>query len=271
MSLGVHGLALGLLLLLLRGQPAAVDTPSPPRVALTMVELVDLSDPVDVPVAPVRMRRSTQALGAAAVKTAAQRKSRRRQSAKRIAQNENNEARRQAASIPTPLAETPKVVVPNAAGVPGIPLRSGTARGTGSGDAGQSGGNRGTGSSTGGRSLDTGSAAGLGGREEDSYAAYGAALVRLVVAELDRSPVPGIGARDSVQLVLEVLPDGSLAMVGPRRFDIATVVRTSLGWLAIRQVLRRVATASRRFPDHPRGFSKHRFVVDVTVNFADRA
>ncbi len=109
------------------------------------------------------------------------------------------------------------------------------------------------------------------GRDEADYAAYGARIVALVMDELDRSPVPGIGPRDTIQLVLEVLPDGTLARTGYGRFDVAHVTRTSLGRLRMRQILKRVERASARFPDHPRGFAKSRFVVDVTVNFRPRA
>ena len=110
---------------------------------------------------------------------------------------------------------------------------------------------------------------GVGGREEDAYAGYGASIVRAVVAEIDRDRIGGIRSSDSIQLVLEILPDGRLASVGPRRFEVAYVEHSTLGWLLQRQVLRRVAHASERFPPHPAGFSKARFVVDVTVRFRD--
>lgn len=106
-----------------------------------------------------------------------------------------------------------------------------------------------------------------GGREEDAYAGYGASIVRAVVAELDRVPIGGICSDDSIQLVLEVLPDGRLARVGRRRFEVARVENTTLGRFLQWQVLRRVARASERFPPHPAGFTKARFVVDVTVRF----
>ncbi len=107
----------------------------------------------------------------------------------------------------------------------------------------------------------------VGGRAEDAYAGYGASIVRAVVAEIDRVPIGGIHADDSIQLVLEVLPNGRLASVGRRRFEVARVEETTLGRLLQWQVLRRVAQASKRFPPHPAGFTKARFVVDVTVRF----
>jgi len=114
-----------------------------------------------------------------------------------------------------------------------------------------------------------GSGRGAVGRTDHS--AYGAEIVRLVLAELDARPVPGIAPSDSIQLLIEVLPDGELAWTHSGRFGFAQVLATSLGRVRTRQILRRVEAASRHFPSHPDGFARRRFVVDVTVNFRDLA
>jgi hypothetical protein len=113
----------------------------------------------------------------------------------------------------------------------------------------------------------TGGGRGLGIYGTPDHAAYGAEIVRLVKAEIDHDPVPGLGARDSVELVLEVLPSGRLARRGLGKYDYAQVVRSTLGPLRMRAVLRRVLRASEDFPPHPSTFPRQRFVVGITVNF----
>jgi hypothetical protein len=79
--------------------------------------------------------------------------------------------------------------------------------------------------------------------------------------------VPGIGTEDTIQVLIEVLPDGELAWSRSGRFGFARVLATSLGPLRTRQILKRIERASDRFPGHPPGFARRRYVVDVTVNF----
>lgn len=112
-------------------------------------------------------------------------------------------------------------------------------------------------------------ASGAEGGGEDSFRAYGAEIVRLVKAEIDSDPVLGITKRDSIELQLSVLPNGRLARTGNGRWDFVRVIRTSLGPLRTRGILKRIQNASARFPSHPDGFSKRRYVVGVTVHFKD--
>ncbi len=105
------------------------------------------------------------------------------------------------------------------------------------------------------------------GTGADDYASYGAEIVRIVKSEIDRDPVAGIFAHDSVALVLKVLPDGRLARIGLGRNDFVRVVGTSVGPLRTRRLLRRVLRASRRFPGHPKGFGRRHYEVGFTVNF----
>ena len=93
--------------------------------------------------------------------------------------------------------------------------------------------------------------------------------MKIVLDELDRDPVRGIGRKDMIQVLLEVLPNGDLAWRGDGRFGFARVLRSSLGRLRTRQVLRRIERASLRFPKHPKGFARRHYVIDVTVNFRD--
>lgn len=110
---------------------------------------------------------------------------------------------------------------------------------------------------------------GLGIYGTPNHAAYGAEIVRLVKAKIDEDPVPGLGSRDSVELVLEVLPNGRLARWGMGKYDYAQVVHSTLGPLRMRAILRRVLRASEAFPPHPSSFPRQRFVVGITVNFRE--
>lgn len=101
------------------------------------------------------------------------------------------------------------------------------------------------------------------------YSAYGAELVRLVKTEIDTNPVPGLREQDSIEVVLEVLPSGRLAHRGLGKYDYAQVIRSSLGPLRMRAILRRILRASQRFPPHPASFPRQRYVLGFTVRFRD--
>jgi outer membrane biosynthesis protein TonB len=128
--------------------------------------------------------------------------------------------------------------------------------GEGDGGAGASAGTgrSGAGASTGGDTVDTSS--------------YGKEIVRLVLAELDEDPVPGLTRRDGIQVVLRVKPDGGLAWTGSGRFGFAQVVASSVGPVRTHAILKRIERASRRFPAHPAGLKRRHYVVDVTVKFS---
>lgn len=102
------------------------------------------------------------------------------------------------------------------------------------------------------------------------HSAYGAELVRLVKTEIDVDPVPGLRPRDSIEVVLEVLPSGRLAHRGLGKYDYAQVVRSTLGPVRLRALLRRILRASEGFPPHPSSFPRERYVVGFTVRFHDR-
>lgn len=108
------------------------------------------------------------------------------------------------------------------------------------------------------------------GDGELDHSAYGAEIVRIVKAEIDRDPVPGISAKDSIEIELEILPSGRLARRGMGKFDYAVVLASSVGPLRTRGILRRIASASRRFPPHPTTFPRQRYVVGFTVCFHDQ-
>ena len=116
-----------------------------------------------------------------------------------------------------------------------------------------------------------GSAGACGGRmgtgDAPDYSAYGAKLVRLVKVEIDTDPVPGIWPHDSVEVELEVLPSGRLARHGLGKYDYAKVVRSTLGPVRLRALLRRILKASQGFPPHPESFPRKRYVVGFTVTF----
>jgi hypothetical protein len=117
----------------------------------------------------------------------------------------------------------------------------------------------------------TGSHAARGGAgDATDHSAYGAAIVRIVKSEIDHDPVAGISMRDSIRLVLTVLPNGDLEWTRDGRFGFADVLASSLGPLRTRQILKRVERASVHFPAHPQGLRGRRYVVDVTIRF-DRA
>jgi hypothetical protein len=110
----------------------------------------------------------------------------------------------------------------------------------------------------------------MGTGEGPDHSAYGAELVRLVKAEIDLDPVPGLRSRDSIEVVLEVLPSGRLARRGLGRYDYARVVHSTVGPVRMRAILRRILRASERFPPHPSSFPRTRYVVGFTVRFRDR-
>lgn len=120
-----------------------------------------------------------------------------------------------------------------------------------------------------GTSGDGGGRSGIGDEGPD-HAAYGAELVRLVKAEIDVDPVPGLGPRDSIEVVLEVLPSGRLARRGLGKYDYAQVVHSTLGPLRLHAILRRILRASQGFPPHPSSFPRQRYVVGFTVRFRER-
>jgi hypothetical protein len=103
--------------------------------------------------------------------------------------------------------------------------------------------------------------------EGPDHAAYGAEIVRIVHDEIERNPIPGLGRGDAIQVLLRVRPNGRLAWSRTGRFGFADVLRSSLGPLRTRSILRRIEQASTRFPPHPRGLRKQLYVVDVTVRF----
>jgi hypothetical protein len=108
---------------------------------------------------------------------------------------------------------------------------------------------------------------GGGTRGQLDHASYGAEIVRIVLAEIERDPVRGIGPTDTIQVLLDVLPNGELEWTRSGRYGFARIVRSSLGRIRTHQILRRIERASARFPVHPPGFARRRYVVDVTVNF----
>lgn len=110
----------------------------------------------------------------------------------------------------------------------------------------------------------------MGTDESPDHSAYGAELVRLVKSEIDADPVPGLLPHDSIEVVLEVLPSGRLARHGMGKYDYAKVVRSTLGPLRLRAILRRILNASHGFPPHPSSFPRRRYVVGFTVNFRKR-
>lgn len=99
------------------------------------------------------------------------------------------------------------------------------------------------------------------------HSTYGAEIVRIIQAALDEDPVPGIGVSDSVHIVLTILPDGRLARTGKGRHGYIEVLSSSLSARETRQILRRIEQASARFPKHPRGFPRSKYVVDITLRF----
>jgi len=106
-----------------------------------------------------------------------------------------------------------------------------------------------------------------GGGEPTDHSAYGAEIVRILKLEIDRDPVAGISARDSIQLLLTVLPNGDLEWTRDGRFGFAEILRSSLGPVRTRQLLRRIERASAQFPGHPDGLRSRRYVVEVTIRF----
>lgn len=101
------------------------------------------------------------------------------------------------------------------------------------------------------------------------HSAYGAKLVHLIMTEIDEDPVPGLGPRDSIEVELTVLPSGRLAHRGIGKYDYARVVRSTLGPIRLRAILRRILRASKDFPPHPSSFPRTRYVVGITVRFRD--
>lgn len=120
-----------------------------------------------------------------------------------------------------------------------------------------------------GTGRDTGRGSGLGHDGLADHSAYGSELVRLVKAEIDADPVPGLGAKDSIEVELEVLPSGRLARWGLGKYDYARVTRSTMGPLRARAILRRILRASEGFPPHPASFPRERYVVAITVRFRD--
>ncbi|MEM6995348.1 MAG: hypothetical protein AAF721_32865 [Myxococcota bacterium] len=105
------------------------------------------------------------------------------------------------------------------------------------------------------------------GTGTQDHSSYGAEIVRLVNAEIDRDPVAGIRPRDTIEVELRVLPNGRLAKMGDGRLAFANIVRNSLGPVRTRALLRRIKRASARFPRHPRGFGRRHYVVGFRLNF----
>jgi len=64
-----------------------------------------------------------------------------------------------------------------------------------------------------------------------------------------------------------VLPNGRLKRTGAGRFDVANVVRSSIGPVRTRALMRRIQRASKRFPRHPKGFERGVYVVGVKLRF----
>lgn len=110
---------------------------------------------------------------------------------------------------------------------------------------------------------------GLSGDGEFDYSAYGAEIVRRVLHEIDEDPVPGIADGHVIQIELRLRPDGRLAPHGLGRFDFARVIRSTLGPLRNRWILRRVERAAKHFPPHPEGFSRKVYELDFTIRFKD--
>ncbi|MCX4247621.1 hypothetical protein [Paraliomyxa miuraensis] len=108
---------------------------------------------------------------------------------------------------------------------------------------------------------------GTGSHGTPDHSAYGAELVRLIMTEIDEDPVPGLSPKDSIEVELEVLPSGRLARRGLGKYDYARVVRTTLGPMRLRAILRRILRASQDFPPHPSSFPRQRYVVGITVEF----
>ncbi|MEX1361931.1 MAG: hypothetical protein AB1Z98_02330 [Nannocystaceae bacterium] len=115
-----------------------------------------------------------------------------------------------------------------------------------------------------GSSRATGSLLGDGDLD---HSAYGAEIVRLVMAEIDEDPVFGIPSGHAIQIGLKVLPSGRLARSGLGRFDFAKVFASTVGRVRTRAILRRVERASRRFPRHPAGFPRRNYEIAFTVRF----
>ena len=109
----------------------------------------------------------------------------------------------------------------------------------------------------------------MGSDESPDHSAYGAEIVRLVKAEIDVDPVPGLRPRDSIEVELEVLPNGRLARRGLGKYDYVRVIRSTLGPVRLRAILRRILRASYGFPPHPSSFPRQRYVVGFTVRFRD--
>ncbi len=281
-SIGVHGLALGALLGL--EQRASLER-RPQETGPTVVELIDIAVREDTADAPVRAEGTMKRGGER--EPIVEPETRRLRHRRRGEVNEEAVLPGAGTGATQIAGEVARVFVPTGADapVPTSPLVAEpvTARSTAFAppfaDPNSGASSSAASESAGSRSPTTSAPPpsptpitlerGVGGREEDAYAGYGASIVRAVVAELDRDHIGGIRSSDSIRLVLEILPDGRLDSVGPRRFEVAYVEDSTLGWLLQRQVLRRVARASEWFPPHPAGFSKARFVVDVTVRFRD--
>ena len=103
------------------------------------------------------------------------------------------------------------------------------------------------------------------------HAAYGAEIERIISDEIDRNPVPGIHVDDTVEFELRLLPSGRLAMIGDGRLDVAIVVRSTVGPLRTRALLRRIKRASARFPRHPPGFPRRHYILGFSVTFTNPA
>ncbi|HET6585589.1 MAG TPA: hypothetical protein VFG69_19150, partial [Nannocystaceae bacterium] len=122
---------------------------------------------------------------------------------------------------------------------------------------------------SGGGTIGAGAGAGAGD-DEDAFdrSRYGAEIVRILSRELDEHPVPGISERDSIQIVLTLLPNGELAWTRAGRYGFVDVLHSTLGPLRMRQVLKRIEIASARFPPHPHGLRSRHYTVDVTIRFS---
>lgn len=268
-SIGGHALVFAALGVLARGPSP---TPAPEESELTVVELIDVTVSDDAADAPLRLsgqRKRGEEREATVVREPKQPERRQRPEVRAKA------PRRKAVESPPEAApEVPETSVPaDGAALARVPVPAEPAAAespeleptpAGSDSVAASAARPGPVSVT-----PRSSERGRGGRDEDNFSGYGASIVRAVVTEIDRVPIGGLRSDDSIQLVLEVLPDGRLASVGRRKSDVARVGNTTLGRIMQRQVLRRVARASKRFPPHPAGFTKARFVVEVTVRFRD--
>lgn len=139
-------------------------------------------------------------------------------------------------------------------------------------EAGDEGTSRGGGGGVPSSQAGHGSSQGEGGLSGDGdfdYSAYGAEIVRRVLHEIDEDPVPGIADGHVIQIELRLRPDGRLAPHGLGRFDFARVLRSTLGPLRNRWILRRVERAAKHFPPHPEGFSRKVYELDFTIQFKD--